>query len=315
MEISQQELMVATAVDGLQKYIPLNDIGLPQGFYRPDLLPFHDYVPPGKSLGTPVDIVEGQQLLARTDDAPKETTARTAGFPTDELEEAFTWLSYDEGYPTQQNGKPFWDKLPYEPMECHDLFKRYLSLGSSADSPPRAIASLGDANDSVFTERTRHQSILYYWKYRTQAFDIYSVAERQRAQDLRAIELNDQSYFQAQHWMERLKEYIGDEEEFWGMMTPKVALDFLKQLHVMQRLAVGMPASTPPTTRTQGQPFSAEFRKTAVDVGEQEPANASASAADDAILVEALEDIRTTEAMQDLILKVHKQPEREIRGT
>ena len=99
------------------------------------------------------------------------------------------------------------------------------------------------------------------------------------------------------------------------MMTPKVALDFLKQLHVMQRLAVGMPASTPLTTRTQGQPFSAEFRKTAVDVGEQEPANASASAADDAILVEALEDIRTTEAMQDLILKVHKQPEREIRGT
>ena len=72
----------------LAEGVPKNAYGLPLGIYRMDLLPED---------------------------------------PTDEdLENAFTPLQYDEGFPTQIDGRPFWSQLTFEPIEASSSSKPIL---------------------------------------------------------------------------------------------------------------------------------------------------------------------------------------------
>lgn len=46
------------------------------------------------------------------------------------LKAAYVPLSYDEGYPTLPDGRPFWNKLDFEPMDAYIAFQAYLEQGT-----------------------------------------------------------------------------------------------------------------------------------------------------------------------------------------
>ena len=43
------------AIRQLTAELPLNDFGLPTGIYRTDLLPYHEYIPPGTRVPDATD--------------------------------------------------------------------------------------------------------------------------------------------------------------------------------------------------------------------------------------------------------------------
>ena len=53
---------------------------------------------------------------------------RIAGFRVSDLENAFVWLHYDEGFPSFDSGQPFWGCLPFEPPKAYEVFQRYLQV-------------------------------------------------------------------------------------------------------------------------------------------------------------------------------------------
>ena len=338
---SEQQTTAVNAIRDLSSHIPQNDLGMPTGFYRPDLLPFHDYIKPSSKSVTelnesrkteimhdlevdgpqlynirnddlessvPVALLPegfGHELVQELDDedyddndgiplemrrledekyvasqlrAPKPSDSsrmmvpikakpvipeeevdeekRIAGFLPADLDQAFEWLSYDEGFPTQRTGLPFWDRLAYETPEAYKMFTIYLQMGTEAltesnTGNSRSIASLVQAhtntNDSAETTQELLENIqelytLYYWRARTTAYDMFRVAEYRRSMELRAVEVNNNHYLRAGKLLSRLDEYFQDDEGFWEEVTPKVAVDMLKTVSQIERLSAGMSA-------------------------------------------------------------------------
>ena len=56
MNMSTPQDYTVIAIRQLTAELPLNDFGLPTGIYRTDLLPFHEYIPPG----TRVDVLNDE---------------------------------------------------------------------------------------------------------------------------------------------------------------------------------------------------------------------------------------------------------------
>ncbi|KKL46560.1 hypothetical protein LCGC14_2344340, partial [marine sediment metagenome] len=180
--------------------LPLNSFGLPDGYYRPDLLPttllpehsdvtgslpvadaINDVLPSGCPL-------EGDPVTTETDassDADNDASsignqesqeltvtngARESILDRQVLQNAYTPLMYDEGFPTQPDGRPFWDRLEFEAVEAFEAFKVYLNQGRAGArqvydldvylSDKRIIDSevIGDTNDDEDFKQFQGQS-------------------------------------------------------------------------------------------------------------------------------------------------------------
>ncbi len=326
MSASNQEALQVEAIRNLTSEIPLNDFGLPTGVYRTDLLPFHDYKPTNGTNGVKVTLVEGNGAdLMPGAPASKEVPApieyRTAGFPTKALSTAFVPLQYDEGFPAFMDGSPFWGRLEFEPTDAFQAFQRYLQMNlgrpasndddedhGSAASGTRSVTQLATTlhpDSSLLKMASLYQGYyhLYYWGLRSHAYDLFRVAQHRQQQELRAIETQDEHYVQSRRIRHRLTQYMDNEEEFWDMMTPKVALEMHKHLTQLERISAGIPAAGPMKDESEsnrGTPFEIAFRT----VAQSNRTSKGVTITDEGeILDKALEDPAVTETLQELIIR------------
>lgn len=247
---------------------------------------------------------------------------RIAGFPAQALSNAYVPLQYDEGFPAFASGLPFWGRLEYEPSDAYQAFDRYLhmSLGRTADDEEdeyagkaapgtRSISTLATQlhPDSKLLDMARvYQAYyhLYYWGPRAHAFDLFSVAQHRKQQELRAIETQDEHYVEAKRIRHKLMRYFDNQVDFWDFMTPKVAIDFFKTITQLERISSGVPAAGPVSEAREGvggQPFEVAFRT----IAQTNRTTVAGTIMDEEgeILEKALEDPAVTEYLQELIIK------------
>ncbi len=332
-EVPSQEGVQIDAIRNLTSELPLNDYGLPIGIYRTDLLPFHDYVPPGsKDLAVVVDVEDvppGVEQEGAPSPSPSPSTEvaghiyRTAGFPTKALSIAFMPLQYDEGFPAFGSGAPFWARLDYEPSDAFAAFHKYLqmSLGkmpTSIDveeeydgeeaSGIRSISQLAsemhpDSNLLQMIDLYKGYYHLYYWGMRAHSYDLFRTAQHRKQQEHRAIETQDEHYITSRRLRHKLMQYFDSQEDFWDLMTPKVGLDMLKTLTQLERISAGIPAAGPMSEEMLargGVTFEMELQTIAQS---NRPSQGTTITDEGELLDNALKDPHATEILQRLIIR------------
>ncbi len=338
------DTQAVNAIKALTHELPLNDFGLPVGIYRADLLPFHDYVPSDLTRSLrPVASDNGEESSSTelikqlpcevqlTEDSKPSNGAngtngeyRIAGFLAKSLNQAFVPLQYDEGFPAFSDGRMFWDRLECEPHDTYLAFDQYLKMplgrpGDSDEDDPGEAASgtrslstliarlhpnLSNTALLLRIEAYREYFYLYYWGMRAHAYDLFRVAQHQKQQELRQLETQDEHYVDARKIRSRLMKYMASEEEFWDLMTPKVASDLLKQTTQLERISAGIPAGGPAMIKDDDerrhQPFEIAFRSIAQT---SRPQVRATEEADGEALSKALEDPEQTRVLQELIIR------------
>ena len=140
---------------------------------------------------------------------------------------------------------------------------------------------------------------------RVHAYDLFRVAQFKVAQEYRAVETQGDHYVQSQRLRHRLMKYMDNEEEFWPMMTPKVALDMFRTLTQLERVSSGLPAAGPVSDKTEdrsGTPFEVTLR-TIANTHRQDTGVTIDESGE--ILDKALESSEATELLQELIIRRH----------
>ena len=269
------------------------------------------------NLDTPLPTPTPTHVLA-------PTSYRIAGFPSDAIQNAFVPLQYDEGFPAFEDGRAFWSKMDYEPSDAFMAFDRYLKMNFGRRADPEdeddygeaasGTRSLGNlvqliqpiANDSEviqFLNKYQEYYHLYYWGMRAKAYDLFRITQYRQQQELRAIETQDDHYIQSRKLRARLQQYMESEEEFWELMTPKVAVDMLKQLTQLERISAGVPAAGPQTKdEGHGQSFEVAFRSFAQKHHGEQDGGATIDEHGH-VLDKALEDPNAVEILQELIIR------------
>lgn len=256
---------------------------------------------------------------------------RIAGFPATSLPNAFVPLQYDEGFPAFESGRAFWGQLDSEPHDVYRAFETYLqmalgrpsSLGDPEDpedegdpgkaaAGTRSLSSLvailhSAANDVELLPIIEHYKRayhIYYWGLRARAYDLFRVAQHRRRQEVRAIETQDEHYVDARRLRHKVMKYMNDDEEFMDLMTPKVAIDLLKQTTALERISAGLPAAGPIAAGHEdrsGESLELTFRT----IAQSNRASSEGAVVDEEgeILDRALEDPVTVEILQKLIIR------------
>jgi len=267
-----------------------------------------------------------------------------AGFPSHMLQVAVVSIAYQEGFPTLPSGAAFWQQLDFESPEAFASFQQYLMMPlhdatpEDADTPlselntssgdikgvmdaggARSLYSLaatlsqGEGTENVLMQAQRLQEYFTYnyWPQRAKAFDMFRVVQFRKMQEVRAIELQNDHYIKSNRLFAQLMQYFESEEDFWDMLTPKVAIDMLKVVSGMQRLSSGLPAGAPKgTPQEEGTSVEVMYRTIA-----QEQQTHTVVAGTDAdnkqLLANTLSDPTLTNLAQELIIKMssHKRPQ------
>ncbi len=260
-----------------------------------------------------------------------KTVHRIAGFLTEDIMSAFVPLVYDEGFPTFENGDPFWTCLHYEPMEAYAAFVKYLAMSSGGKmqvvldddledtsdpenirgaSGVRSISQLAnelerdDTQVIAVQEQLQVWAQLYYWDWRAKAYDLFRVVQHRTQQEIRAIETQDSHYLISRRLIAKALEFMDDDEDFKDQLTPKMALDMLRLGMTGERLAAGMSATGgsgdgTPAVHTS---VSMSLRQVANDSKGEEVEISESGGVE--ILEQALHDPKKTEILQDLILEM-----------
>lgn len=164
---TQHVLSLTTAVRLLNEQVPLNDYGLPEGFYRPELiiLPVNEPAttttnepttnePTAATATTDRSLQEGTKSRAENTelaDTPLSTRLKIGQLPTNSNicrqsehidsaavslsslvhanAHAYQELDYSEGFPALPSGEPFWAPWSSEPLEAFEAFQMYLKHG------------------------------------------------------------------------------------------------------------------------------------------------------------------------------------------
>jgi hypothetical protein len=235
-------------------------------------------------------------------------------------------LSFEEGFPTMPDGRPFWERLEHESPEAHLCMQAYLQMplvnnGTRNLNELPEIMQKNNLLDTqelpleTFTAKFRMMFQTYCWHFRTRAYDLYKVAAHRKQVEYRALETQDGHFALARKLMTRLTTYFTDEEEFWDMMTPKVAIDMLKTLTLMQRVATGLPGMSPPTDKhavdAQGATFEMILRSLAQRANPNFGVNGLEvieGGGNSQLASRVLDDPHTTQLAQELILRMSIPP-------
>jgi len=252
-------------------------------------------------------------------DHEAERIHRIAGFPSSELHAAFVPLQYEEGFPAFDNGIPFWSRMEFEPIDAFEAFSTYIKMAQGSMGDRDADAYEGhDASGSrsimelaatLYPASQQLQAVsiltqyyhLYYWGPRAHAYDLYKIAEFRKRQETRAIETQGSHYFEARRLRHRLSQYMDSDEDFWDLMTPKVAIDMMDKITKLERISAGLPAGGPAGESEGGsRPMEVIFRNVA-NQGRKESSRVLSEEGE--ILDNALEDMETTRVLQELIIR------------
>lgn len=266
--------------------------GLPIGFYRADLVS-----PPEQSSAG----------LSREKRQVQEVQ---------NLQAAYVELSYDNGYPTLPTNEPFWHKLDYEPGLSFATFQMYLE---ATEEGARELTILADNAElqSVWAQarqtptpdrrqilaELQESSILYYWRARSRAYDLFQEAAYRHKRIRRAMSAEDAHYRLAAAILEGIKPNL-ESPDFFKNLKPRDLLDALKAAVNIQRVSVGLPAGGPlPQKEAQG---ATQFEAILRTLGAN--ANNSAGVQRKPVSQEAFRRIMSDPAavhqMQEMIIRV-----------
>lgn len=267
--------------------VPLNDMGLPTGFYRGDMISADYSENPEESENFDVD---GCTLERQ-----------------DALQHAFVPLDYGEGFPTLPSGTPYWNQLEHEPIEDYQLLDLYLQLPTLAEGA-RSLSFLPSLIEQhlqrdINLEKLQVLFSTYYWRYRAKSYDLFREAARRKQMELRALDVNNNHYLLAERLLKKLELYLDNEEDFWDLMTPKAAIDFLKALTSLQRVSVGMPSAGPPMVSTEGL-GSPSFEVTLRTLAQESHESKSSETQNAEAVSAALADPKIAGLAQELIIKM-----------
>lgn len=261
--------------------VPLNDMGLPTGFYRGDMV----------STPDPNEVSENVDKFIDKQESYKH---------------AFVPLAYHEGFPTLPNGNPYWNQFDHEPIDDYQLFDIYMQLPTLGEGA-RSLAFL----PKLITQHLQRditvkylQQIfdLYYWHYRAKAYDLFREAARRKQLEMRALDVNNNHYVLATRLMNKLEIFFENEADFWDLMTPKTAIDFLKTLTQLQRVSVGMPAAGP--LNNQGDNENPSFEMTLRTIAQSNHDDTTTDAQNNQAVNAALSDPNLASLAQELIIKL-----------
>ena len=295
----------AEAVRSAMKLLPRNSFGLPEGIYRSDLIP---------------------------------TT-----FGEHHLEAAFVPLTYAEGFPTLPNGLPVWAELEFEPQDAYFTFERYLRQPLGGNGARQLFVLHQEITQEATKSITAAEILkdgapnlaqlqeffdLYHWGVRAKAFDLFETAVIRRERMRRALTTEDRHFVVAQRLLDTVMGKMGIDPntlqmdllseqaiEFWSDVTPKVAIDLLDRLTKLQRVSVGLPAGGPANQGGGSSNTPDANSSMDLEVILRGIASGSAPVLDDrqqgvnkADLVELLADPKSASLAQELVLRVHTNP-------
>lgn len=212
----------------IAKNIPINDYGLPAYIIRADMLDVNwivDNINIALNISSPTPAqVEGMQDV--------EAHLDSASVP----------LDYSQGYPTLPNEQAMWKQLDYEPAEQYQMFLHYLGQDGI-----REISRIDKFEPTVVSEA----AVLYYWSYRSRAYDMYRVVHHSRQKIQRALSIENKHFEMAEKLMAKLGKYFENMELTDGgngdddidpNITPEKAVGMMEKLVKIQRISAGLPA-------------------------------------------------------------------------
>jgi hypothetical protein len=181
--------------------IPQNEFGLPEFFFRSDL-------------------IAGTQL------SPDDVDAAAVG------------LFYFEGYPTLANGSSFWNQLPHEPQKKYELFVKYLD--QVADIGIRQLDALSTACSHT-TSELLDMSKEFYWSSRARAHDLFITAAEAKRRQYLIRKMENNHFNATDAMLSKLKERFEGEFEDWiEELNAKEAVEVMEMLVKIQRMSVGL---------------------------------------------------------------------------
>jgi hypothetical protein len=273
--------------------IPYTAEGLPVGYYRTDLLP---------------------------------TAPTNAQEEVQSLKNAYADLSFEHGYPTLFDSRPFWHKLDFEPGFAYGAFQIYLEL---INVGPREISSLSENAELLAIASQSHGlpqgelipkaqlgrlinecSILYYWRSRAKAHDIYKEAANRHIRLRRQTSTEDNHFTIADNLLKKLMTEVLGGQSIWAEMSPKTAVDMLKALVLIQRVSVGLPASGPLSQKETPEDVTFEMIMRTLGQKMHQSGNVYENGGQahggGRLLDAVLKDPNTAASMQEVIIRVQK---------
>lgn len=283
--------------------IPLTSEHLPIGFYRVDLLP-----------------------LKKPSSAEEEML---------QVRNAYSDLSFEYGYPTLPDGRPFWHKLDFEPGFCYGAFQIYLENANNS-SGPREISELSEnaellqiaaqikgqseqVSSTELAQQLTEYYHLYFWKHRTKAYDIYKEAAYRHAKLKRQISTEDVHYNLAVNLLQQLRAKVLETPKFFEEMSPKTAIDLLGKLVAIQRVSSGLPAAGPLASKES--PDETSFEMILRSIAQKAGSNSMNGSTFDqngnpvgsrGVLSSVLEDKTATDMLQEVIIRVTRASQKPL---
>jgi len=293
--------------------VPQNELGLPTFIYRPDIIP---------------------------PDLDTYTAEQRVGI----LQAASVNLTFEQGYPTLENGQIFWSRFPWEPLDAFEMFQKYVEMptlhteittssgapvnkgvqdASNVQIAVRDLSSLAQlyapaevkfsktpaTTIAQFEKTIKEWAILYCWHSRVKAYDLYIAAayRKWREQQTYAVE---QSHFKiSKRLLElantELVERLQDPEQKLEM-KPKDLLDIVKSMAQLQRISLGLSANGDRNGENGETPKNASLEVTLKSIAKTAGEEARIMQNTDQIQ-SILEDPDALVKAQELIIKLNQR--------
>lgn len=257
-------------INHLAKQVPANEFGLPLFYYRSDFIPIDK--------------------------------AQTLGYLSEEdYQVATQYIYYTEGYPTLDDGTPFWQQLPHEPYPSYVLFKLYLEQAELEGI--RVLADLA-TEQQMELQAIRSNALEYYWTARSRAYDMFIIARNAKIREHRINKAENKHFETAGNLLEQLLVKF-DNPEWIKDLSASEALENLERLVRIQRLSLGLTgqqSSTNVGAPAQGSSVEVIMRSLTKNIGLS--SGAQEGFADR--LQRILTDESTAMGAQELIVKMSR---------
>lgn len=247
----------------LCKYLPLNEYNLPMYFYRADLLEHPDPL-------RPIEDVQAN------------------------LESATVYINYHQGFPTLSKDRPFWAKFEYETQEAFDAFKLYLEIRGARTTHKVVELYREDLVEEWYS--------IYYWRFRSLAYDMFTAAHHHRMREHRIFELQDAHYARSERIFGSVVAALeAKTPEDWDKEKPKDLVAIMSTLADVQRKALSIGPSGASEAVNKNTPIEAIMKQSA------ETSSPTIIVDDDNNMASLLADPDMLDKAQDLIIEVNKR--------
>lgn len=193
----------------LTKQIPLNEFGLPNYYYRPDLLDYRMLVG---------SMERGESV-----------------FVDEMLQSAVVQVYYTQGFPTIGHYTPIWAQLDFETKEAHQAFLQYCD-----QSGVRQLSAV----TSIAAELCEEWYHLNYWASRAKSLDLFKATHHARLREDRIMRLEDNHFLEGEKIFKKLAEAINNKSvEDLDKLDVDKLIASLERVTRIQRTSVGLSAT------------------------------------------------------------------------